>query len=127
MGWVLRLIIYDAQNAVSVTGDNGKGMDQRRVFAILLNPTRRIQYQTHPVARNLSFFNHVFRVLTCGEFHSCSVSVQRQHVTHGVLVNKRITRLRSLGVEDISEMSGIWENVVFPLRKGLIQPVSRAQ
>lgn len=44
-----------------------------------------------------------------------------------VLVSEVIARLKSLGVENISEMGGIAENVVFPLPKGLIQPVSRAQ
>ena len=44
-----------------------------------------------------------------------------------VLVQEVIVRLRSLGVENISEMGGIAESVVFPLPKGLIQPVSSAQ
>ncbi|MHB1175660.1 MAG: hypothetical protein ACYCZJ_11105 [Sulfuriferula sp.] len=44
-----------------------------------------------------------------------------------VLVQEVIARLRSLGVENISEMDGIAGSVVFPLPKGLIQPVSRAQ
>ncbi len=41
-----------------------------------------------------------------------------------VLVQEVIARLKSLGVENISEMEGIAESVVFPLPKGLIQPVS---
>ncbi|MHB1175664.1 MAG: 4-hydroxy-3-methylbut-2-enyl diphosphate reductase [Sulfuriferula sp.] len=44
-----------------------------------------------------------------------------------VLVQEVIARLRSLGVENISEMDGIAESVVFPLPKGLIQPVSKVQ
>ena len=40
-----------------------------------------------------------------------------------VLVQEVIVRLRSLGVGKVSEMGGIAESVVFPLPKGLIQPI----
>ena len=97
----------------------------RRVFAILLNPTRRIQYQADPVARNPPFSNHVFRVLTCGEFHSCSVSVQRQLVSGRRRVQEAIAHLAMLGTEAVLELTGISESMTLPLPKGLVPQPSR--
>ena len=41
-----------------------------------------------------------------------------------VLVQEVIARLKSLGADDVTELSGTAESVVFPLPKGLIQPLS---